>query len=181
MSLSQQQSVVSMRYYLYQRPLHPELFDIYLGDRIVREDFEAQIWVTGCSHVIGFYHQGVSLVEVLADVDGDQPANGRLMDLPIRGEKEHTRLHSGQVKYMMNFQVESMSEKVYATTHHDIARQGAKRGLFVPFPTWMNNPPLTPFSYIDYDVTPKHLHVFAFHAFPDDLTLVKVQSIFELA
>lgn len=169
-----------MRYYLHERPLHPELFDIHLGDHVVRKDFEAQIWVTGCSHVISFFYQGLSLVEVLADVDGELPTSGRLIELPFRREKEHGLLHGGKIRYMMNFQVELMSEKVYAATHHDLARQGAKRGLFVPFPMWMTHPPLTPFSYIDYDVTPRSLHVFAFHAFPDDLTLIKVQSIFEL-
>jgi len=180
-SIGQQQHVGSMRYYLYDRPLHPELFDIHLGDRIVRKNFQTQIWVTGCSHVIGFYHDKVAVVEAMADAESDLPTSGRLVELPFRGEKDHHRLHAEKVRYMMNFQVESMSEKVYAATHHDLARQGAKRGLFVPFPMWMTRPPLTPFSYIDYDATPSHLHVFAFHAFPEDLTLIKVQSIFELA
>ena len=39
---------------------------------------------------------------------------------------------------------------------------------------------LTPFTFIDYEAKPTELHVFAFHAFPDDLTIVKTQSIFEL-
>ena len=169
-----------MRYYLYERPLHPELFDIHMSDRIVRKNFEAQIWVTGCSHVVSLYHDGLSLVEAVADLNGELPAGGRLIELPLRGEKDRQMLHEGKVRYMMSFQVESMSEKVYAATHHDLARQGAKRGMFVPFPMWMTNPPLTPFSYIDFEAAPRRLHVFAFHAFPDDLTLIKVQSIFEL-
>ncbi|MCK4601239.1 MAG: DUF2617 family protein, partial [Phycisphaerae bacterium] len=82
--------------------------------------------------------------------------------------------------YMMNFQVESMSPTVYSKTHHDLARLGAQRGLFVPFPMWMTRS-LTPFTYIDYEAKPNQLHVFTFHAFPEDLTVVKTQSIFELA
>ena len=81
---------------------------------------------------------------------------------------------------MMNFQVEQMSPMVYHKTHHDLAKIGAARGMFVPFPTWMTNPPLTPFTFIDYEAKPSGLHVFAFHAFPDDLTIVKTQSLFEL-
>ncbi len=84
------------------------------------------------------------------------------------------------MKYMMNFQVESMSPTVYSKTHHEIARLGARRGLYVPFPMWMSRS-LTPFTYIDYDAKPNELHVFTFHAFPEDLTIVKTQSIFELA
>ena len=36
------------------------------------------------------------------------------------------------------------------------------------------------YHYIDYDAAPNSLHVFAFHAFPEDLTIIKTQSIFEL-
>ena len=82
--------------------------------------------------------------------------------------------------YMMNFQAETMSPQVYARTHHNLVRSGAQRGLFVPFPTWMSQG-LTPFTYIDYQAKPNGLHVFAFHAFPEDLTVLKTQSIFELA
>jgi hypothetical protein len=67
----------------------------------------------------------------------------------------------------------------YSRTHHELARQGAHRGLFVPFPTWRSRS-LTPFTFIDYEVRPDQLHVFAFHAFPDDLTMVRTQSLFEL-
>ncbi|MHC4562997.1 MAG: DUF2617 family protein [Planctomycetota bacterium] len=152
MNIGQQQHLTSLRYFLYDRPLHPELFEIHMGDRLVRRHYQASLWVTGCSHVIGFF------------------AKPRDRDYAV----------ADGIRYMMNFQVESMSERVYAKTHHDLARQGAKRGLFVPFPMWMKHPPLTPFSYLDYDAQARHLHVFAYHAFPDELTLVKIQSIFEL-
>jgi hypothetical protein len=45
---------------------------------------------------------------------------------------------------------------------------------------WMSHS-LTPFTFVDYDAKPNELHVFTFHAFPEDLTIVKTQSIFELA
>ena len=40
---------------------------------------------------------------------------------------------------------------------------------------------LTPFTYIDYDARPNELHVLTFQAFPDELTIIKTQSIFETA
>ena len=136
--------------------------------------------MTGCAHVISFYREKSSLVELTADEDAELPQRGRLLELPFRGERDHERNRSGGINYMMNFQVESMSPGVYSKTHHDLARLGAKRGLFVPFPRWMARS-LTPFTYIDYEAKPNNLHVFTFHAFPEDLTIVKTQSIFELA
>ncbi len=181
MSVQQQQRVSSLRFYLYDRPLHPELFDIYHDHQLAKPGYEAQIWVTGCTHVIGFYRDKESLVEVTADLQLSLPHRGRLRELPFRGERAHDCKRVNGINYMMNFQVERMSPMVYTRTHHELARHGAKRGLFVPFPTWMTHPPLTPFSYIDYEARSNSLHVFTFHAFPDDLTIVKTQSIFELA
>lgn len=179
MGIEQTLSVSSLRFYLYDRPLHPELFEIHHDLHITKSAYEAQIWVTGCTHVIAFYRDGTSLVEVTADSNADLPERGRILELPFRGERDHERKRAGGISYMMNFQVESMTPEVYSQTHHDLARLGAKRGLFVPFPMWMANF-LTPFTFMDFDARPNELHVFAFHAFPEELTIVKTQSIFEL-
>ena len=180
MSIGQKQTVSTLRFYLFERPVHPELFDIYHDHRIVQKGYESQIWVTGCAHVIGFYRPNACVVEVTADAGAMLPQRGRLLELPLRGEKDHQVKRAEGINYMMNFQVESMSAAVYSQTHHELARQGARRGLFVPFPRWMTRS-LTPFTYIDYEAKSNALHVFAFHAFPEDLTIVKTQSLFELA
>ena len=180
MDIGQTQKVSSLRFFLYERPLHPELFEIYRDRRIVKAAYEAQIWITGCTHVIGFYREDCSMVELIADEEAMLPQRGRLLELPFRGERKHERKRADGINYMMNFQVESMSPAVYSKMHHDLARLGAKRGLFVPFPMWMARSPLTPFTFVDFDAKPNGLHVFAFHAFPDDLTVIKTQSIFEL-
>jgi hypothetical protein len=179
MSTGQKQKVSTLRFYLYDRPLHPELFDIYYDHQVTMERYEAQLWVTGCTHVIAFHSDGQSLVEVTADADCELPRHGIQLELPFRGEKAHETLKQWPIHYMMNFQVESMSPMAYSRTHHELARLGARRGLFVPFPTWRSRS-LTPFTFIDYEVRPDQLHVFTFHAFPDDLTMVRTQSIFEL-
>ncbi|NLW85407.1 MAG: DUF2617 family protein, partial [Planctomycetes bacterium] len=137
MSIGQKQSVSNLRFYLYDRPLHPEFFDIYHDRQITKSAYEAQIWVTGCTHVIAFMGQGQCAVEVTADAETALPQRGKLLEMPFRGERDHERKRSDGINYMMNFQVESMSADVYSKTHHDLARVGAGRGLFVPFPTWM--------------------------------------------
>ena len=148
MSIGQKQTASTLRFFLYDRPIHPELFDIYHDHRIVKPEYEAQVWVTGCSHVIGFFREECSMLEVTADMNMELPERGRLTKMPFKGEKSHeTKLAEG-IRYMMNFQVESMSPAVYSKTHHDLARLGARRGLFVPFPKWMSHR-LTPFTFIN--------------------------------
>ena len=180
MRTHQQQRLCRLRFFLYDRPLHPELFEIYHDHHVVKPAYDAQIWVTGCTHVIGFYHRKTSLVEVTADAAMDLPVKGRLLELPFRGEKDYQYKSTAGVNYMMNFQVETMSPSVFARTHHELARLGMQRGLFVPLPA-LRSRSLTPFSYIDYQAKANELHVFSFHALSEDLTIVKTQSIFELA
>ncbi|MHC4294177.1 MAG: DUF2617 family protein [Planctomycetota bacterium] len=180
MPIGQKQRLSTLRFYLYDRPLHPELFEIHHDHYIVKNGYEAQVWVTGCSHVIGFFRDEAALVEVTGDSESDLPQRGLLLELPFHGERDHECKRSEGINYMMNFQVETMSPAVYSRTHHDLARVGSRHGLFVPFPMWMAHS-LTPFTYIDYQARPNELHVFAFHAFPEELTIVKTQSIFELA
>ena len=169
----------SLRFYLYSQPLHPELFEIHHADRVVRNDYQARIWVTGCTHAVIFQRDKAVLTEVGADDESMLPARRQLLNVPFKGEKRHHSDQADGIRYMLNFQVESMSPMVYSRTHHELARLGAKHGLFVPFPKWMSRS-LTPFSYLDYQAKPDQLHVFAFHAFPQDLTIIKTQSIFEL-
>lgn len=180
MSIGQQQRLSTLRFLLYDRPLHPELFDIHHDRHVVKPTYEAQLWVTGCAHVIGFFRQAHSLVEVIADASATLPQRGKLLELPFRGEQDHDRQRAGGISYMVNFEVETMSPHVYSRTHRELARLGARRGLFVPFPMWMSRS-LTPFSFVDFDAAANSLHIFAFHAFPEELTIVKTQSLFELA
>ena len=118
--------------------------------------------------------------ERAADVEAELPSRGLLLELPFRGERVHQCERAEGINYMMNFQVESMSPAVYGKTHDDLSKLGEKKGLFVSFDAPARGS-LEPFSYIDYDAKPNELHVFAFHAFPQDMAIVKTQSIFELA
>ena len=179
MPLGQKQRVSELQFFLYNRPLHPELFDIYDDHHIVKDGYEARIWVTGISHLIGFFRDEAAMVELIAESDAELPKHGRLASLPARGEKDREFNHADGIHYMMSLQAETMSARLYARTHSELAGLAARRGLFVPFPEWAANT-LTPFTYIDYEAKVRELHVFAYHAFPDELTFIKTQSIFEL-
>lgn len=180
MSIGQTQRVESLRLFLFDRPLHPELFDIYRELSLRQEGYEARLWITGCAHVVGFYRGDHSLVEAIAGAeDAYLPQRGRMLCLPFRGEKSHERKQIDGIHYLMNLQAETMSPAVYRNTHHDLVRLGARRGIFVPYPQWRQKD-LTPFSLLSYEARPNELHVMAFHAFPEALTILKTQTIFEL-
>ena len=173
------QQVSELRFIVYNRALHPELFDIHHDHRIAKEHFEAQIWVTGLSHVIGFFKQDAAFLEVVADASLSLPKRGKLMSSPFRGERDQQFEHVEGIRYLSSFQIERMSRRLYAKVCRDLTEHGADHGLFVPFPQWASNGQV-PFSYLDYEAKPGQLHVFAYHAFPAESALIKTQSIFEL-
>ncbi|MDY7010658.1 MAG: DUF2617 family protein, partial [Planctomycetota bacterium] len=171
--------ISQLRLLLFSRSVHPELFDIYHDHRIVKEGYEAQIWITGLSHLISFHRGKATVTQLIADASAMLPKHGRVASLRLRGEKDH-EIDAGPIRHMISFQVETMSPRLYERVHADMTEQASQGGLFLSFSEWVQAGAPEPFTHIDYDAKPGHLHVFAYHAFPDELTLIKTQSIFEL-
>ena len=180
METQQKQRVAGLRFVLYSRPVHPELFDIHHDHRICKGGYEARIWVTGLSHVIGVYAGEAMLTELIAPASAELPLRGKLASLPVRGEKDKEISGIPGLRYMVSIQLEKMGQRLYKRMHNELATAGGEGGIFVSFPQWASNG-LTPFTYIAYTARARLLHVFAFHAFPDELSIIKTQSLFELA
>ncbi len=177
--LGAKQSVKQLKFVVYTRPLHPELFEIHHDHHISQPAFDGAIWVTGCTHVVRFSVQDETVTEVMAQAEDELPERGLVVSFRCRGEKQHQFETQRGLHYMMNLQVETMSEKVYASTHQDLIAAAESKGIYVPIPKWQTSA-LTPFCHVDYHTTADSLHIFAYHAFPDELTIVKTQSIFEV-
>ena len=79
---------------------------------------------------------------------------------------------------MTDFQVERMSANLYRQSHSDLERFAKNRGIFTQFDN-ESTPGLKPFSYIDFEARRDELHIHAFHAFPEQLTIIKTQSLFD--
>jgi hypothetical protein len=60
-----------------------------------------------------------------------------------------------------------------------MVRYARTRGVFHSFDDWEHEG-LAPFTFLDFEAREREFHVHAFHAFPDELTLLKTQSIVEL-
>jgi hypothetical protein len=148
-------AVEELTFSLFQRPLHPELFQIYAKRELKNKKYEAYIWVTGCTHVATVHFGDICLSEVVS-------TPGQV--LPQRD--------------MTDFQVEKMSANLYRQSHADLKRFARNRGLFVKFPT-LEVDGLPPFCYIDFEAKQGELNIHTFAAYPDQVTMIKTQSLFE--
>jgi len=172
-----EQSLKELVFSLYNRPLHPELFNIYRSRSFFQGDYEVNIWITGCNHVVSVFNGRNCMTELICPPDQMLPARGLQKRFRFRGEKTYKCLWAENFRYMMNFQVETMSLNLYRQTHKDLVKLTKKRGIYAPFPQWAKGL-LIPFSYIDYEARWEELQLYTYHAFPEQQTIIKTQSIF---
>ena len=173
------QRIEDLHFCLYQRAIHPELFHIHRVKRIEQPRYQAEIWVVGLTHVVAVQSGGVILTELVTEDIELLPKVGLATSFRFRGERDHSQAFSEDVKYILSTQVERMTPQLYPATHRDYVHYAQNRGLYVPFEEWTHDG-MAPFTFIDFDARDHEFHVHAFHAYPEELTLLKTQSIFEV-
>ena len=171
-------AIQGLTFSLFQRPLHPELFQIYAKRQLKTEKYETHIWVTGCTHVVSVFAADVCLTEVVSAPGQMLPQRGLVERFQFRGPKSHKCTLNRAVSYMTDFQVEKMSPNLYQQSHTDLERFARDRGVFVKFPT-LETGGLQPFCYVDFEARRSELHIHTFSAYPDQVTMVKTQSLFD--
>ena len=171
-------AIEGLTFSLFQKPLHPELFNIFAKRELKTEKYEALIWITGCTHVVSVFTDNVCLSEVVSVPGQLLPVRGLIERFQFRGPKSHKCTLSRGVGYMTDFQVEKMTADFYQQSQNDLERFARTRGVFVKFPEF-EAAGLQPFCYIDFEAKPNELHIHSFAAYPDQITIIKTQSLFD--
>lgn len=174
------QQIDDLHFFLYHRALHPELFNIQQVRHLRQKRYGAEIWVVGLSHVVMVQANNQVITELTGSDSEILPKMGLVTRFRFRGEKDHTQSFEDGMQYILSSQVERMTPNLFAASHRDLLRHAGKRGILCTFPEWSSGD-LEPFTFIDYEARERELHISAFHAFPDELTLLKTQSIIEMA
>ncbi|MGH7214107.1 MAG: hypothetical protein ACREIT_05030 [Tepidisphaeraceae bacterium] len=92
---------------LYQRTLHPELFNILGTEQVSRRAYEADIWLVEGGHVISFTANKNTLTEVIVTNNDPLTDRGLLQSIPCRGEKYHEMNAGTNIRYMISTQESS--------------------------------------------------------------------------
>jgi len=172
-------SANDLHLFLFDRPLHPELFRHFGDFRVTQTRYHVDIWIIGLSHVVTVSCGNRSMTEVIAPDLEVLPSRGGLAHFRMKGERDLEKAGPEGWHYMVSTQVETMDEPLYKSVHNDLLRHAGKRGWFLPYEQWAEGA-LAPFSYVDHEARDGEFHVHAFHAFPHEHTIVKTQSIFEI-
>jgi hypothetical protein len=170
--------VSDLVFQVYDRPLHPELFDILAARKVQREDYRLMVRITRTGHVISWDNANVFLTEVAAAGAQQLPEHRRLRHWRLRGERYDTLACTQHIHYQTSFQLEVLAPEIFLHIHDEILRDGTKRGLLYHF--WAHHRlSLSPLSLITVEARPGCLFLSTFHTFPDEYAVVKTQSLIE--
>ena len=167
-------------FHLYDRSLHPELFETLSQRRVQRDGYRLTVRMTPTGHALEWVKDDVCLFEVLATPTDSLPEQGQRIRHRFEGTKGGRCVLGSTVRYEMSLQAEVTTPEVFVHLHEELARDGAKRGLIFHYQTH-NRLGLSPLGYITVEALPHGLTISAFHTFPEEFTILKTQSLIEFA
>ena len=171
-------SVAELVFRLYDRPLHPELFDALAVRRVERTEYRLAVHITPTGHTLWWTHGCTHIVEVTATADQELPLTGRRLSHPFRGERCGQCDVTAGVRYQVSSQVEVLPPEQFLHVHEELVADGARKGMLFHFRP-ENRLGLSPLGVVIVEALPACLSVSAFHTFPDEFALIKTQSLIE--
>jgi hypothetical protein len=177
--ISARPKIAELVYQLYARSLHPELFEAHQTRVIERGGYKATVQITSAGHVVAWQYGSVTLTEVAAGAQQPLPKMRRLMACRLKGERsERVEVRPG-VNYEMQFSLEPADSEKFAAYQRELTLAATRRGMLQKFePSGRLNDGAI--SYVNVDSRDKTLCVQAFHTFPDDCAVLKIQSWYRL-
>ena len=176
--LSVRPKVAELVFQLYGRVLHPELFEICATRSIDRGGYSATVSITDAGHLVTWRKDGLTLTEVATSLAQPLPQKRRLLSHRIAGERSDRMECRGGASYQTCFQLETVEQEVFWSFQQELVVEGSKRGLLHRFESG-GRLALGALSWINVETRPRSLLVQTYHTFPDDLAIVKSQSLFE--
>lgn len=177
--LSVRPKVAELVFQLYGRSLHPELFDIYQSREIQRGGYRANVQITSAGHVVTWQYGGLTLTEVAAAAHHPLPQRRRLMSHRLRGERSDRLECQGGVIYEVHFALEPTDQARFDVYQKELTLHATRQGMFQRFDA-SGRLGVGAVSYVNVESRDKVLKIQAFHTFPDDCAVLKIQSTFRL-
>lgn len=170
--------VAELVFRLYDRPLHPELFDVLVAKTVRRDGYTFTARLTATGHVLSWTDGRVHVEEVTATADMDLPETGRRLGHPFEASRTARCELPGGVRYQISAQLEVLQPEQFTHVHEDLALEGARKGLAFHCRS-ENRLSLSPLGVVIATAVPSGLSLTAYHTFPDEFSVIKTQSLIE--
>jgi hypothetical protein len=170
--------VAELVFCLFDRPIHPELVESLVARVVDRPSYRLTTRITPTGHVLDWACGGVRLTEVLATVDQELPTAGRRLGHRFGGGRGGRCEVAPGIRYQVSSQVEILPPETFAHLHDELLADGARKGLLYhgcPH----NRLGFSPLGVVIVEALRSAFSVASFHTFPDELAVVKTQSLIE--
>lgn len=169
--------VADLVFRLYDRPLHPELFDTLAVRRVDHAGDRLIVRITRAGHALTWVRGAACLTEATAGASEELPARGRLAHR-IGGERHGQCQIAPGVRYQVGMQVEVLPPEQFLHVHEELRADATRKGMAFHFRPH-HRLGLSPLGLVIVEALAGCLSVSAFHTFPDELAIVKTQSLIE--
>lgn len=172
--------VSDLTFQVFDRAVHPEFIDSRLVRSFDREGSRLQLHLTPAGHVLSWRLGTLTLVEVLGDQSQPFPEVGQLFAHRVGGERSECHSPKEKVSYQTCFQLERLPEQVFFSVHDELRRDGEKNGVLHQLSP-RDRLGFSPLSFVDLQARPGSIIVHVYHTYPDELAIVKSQSLIEFS
>lgn len=168
--------VAQLSFQVFQRALHPELFQVTKSHRISRQDFSASIDITNDGHIICWKAGSTLITEVAASVLQPLP-KCRCIVANSMNEKQQEVIDCRGAIYRYEHELERVKPEMFWLIQQQLGESAKHHELIQVFDA-SGRMAIGGMSFIHVETRLKSLRIQAIHTFPDDLALVKIQSTF---
>lgn len=169
--------VADVVFRLYNRPLHPELFDAVASRSVERDGRRVTARLTRAGHTLTWTDGCVHLEEVTTTCDQELPEAGLRLAHRFDGGR-NGRCEFDRVTYQTAASVEVLEPELFVHLHAELVVDGERKGLVYHCKRG-NRVGLSPLGVVIVEALPGRLSVTAFHTFPDEFAVLKTQSLIE--
>lgn len=170
--------VAELVFRLYDRPLHPELFEVLSCRTFERDGYTLFVRLTRTGHVLAWTNGHIHLEEIIATGEMELPKSGRRLGYHFdTGRNARCALPHG-IRYQVSLQLEHLPLEQFLHVHEELLADGQKKGLAFHCKSANRLGP-SPLGVVIAQTVSTGLSTTTFHTFPDELAIVKTQSLIE--
>lgn len=162
----------------FDRPLHPELVAPLAVRRVGRDGYTLSVTLTAAGHLLEWRRGDVCLTELTAVAGDELPAAGRRLGWDVQPGERSGHFVAGGAAYRVGVSLEYLPPEVFLHVHEELAADAARRG-FVAHLRPHHRLGLAPLGFVAAEPVPDGLSVAAFHTFPEQFAVLKVQTLIE--
>ncbi|MCC6285282.1 MAG: hypothetical protein IT439_08285 [Phycisphaerales bacterium] len=163
---------------VYDRALHPELFQLR-GRRVFRQGpFEAEAWIMRGSHVLRFECGTMCASELVTEQDTGLPTANVVAAYLCAGEHDFEHAFGRpKVTYVSSVQSETLSEHLYLATVEEMRAHARDAECLAV--AWDDGGPCL--SVLDVQTYNREIHAQGYHLQALGGVVIRTQTIFEVA